>query len=522
MYKVLLADDEILDLEGMRTFIPWHDLGLEVVGAVNSGFEACAVIEREQIDILVTDVRMPNMSGIELARRALDKQEELRVIFVSGHKDFNYVKQAMSLNAHGYVLKPMDDRELIHSLTKIRLDLERSRRRKEEEEAFRKIVPIAKNEYMLNLLETPADRGKSNVLDQAYRLDSLNWPVRVAVLEIDDYYWKLNPYSEPEKQRLLCGFYDLLAELLHSRGVEHICKLSKQRTAILLDSKQPPESLAELTERVKAEYPFTITIGAGDEVTCFGDLSRSYAQALTALDHKMFRGKGRVLPYDAGAGTETDQAKTIDLQLDSLLKAVAQYDLVRMDDELSAIFLLISQMGTKVTVRNLTMYLVMKLNDSLRSMQENFFALMEMELKNLDILIHFETIDDIHDWLRCLLFELSEKLQSRKRTKNGKLVQDIIQHVRSRLHENVTLRDVACQFSFSPNYLGVLFKDEAGMNFSDFVIDLRMEQSQQLLRNTNLKIYEIAERVGYRYLPYFSRQFKETTGLTPLEYRRKR
>jgi len=521
MYKVLLADDEILDLEGMKAFIPWNELGLEVVSAVNSGFEACDVLSREKIDILVTDVRMPNMSGIELAQRALQKQEDLRVIFVSGHKDFNYIKQAMSLNAHGYVLKPMDDQELVLSLTKVRMELEQSRRRKEEEEAYRQIVPIAKNEYMLRLLEAPANREELSVLDQAYRLDSLSWPVRVAVLEIDDFHWKLNPYSEQDKQSLLYEYYDLLAERLHDCGIEHICKLSKQRTAVLLDSKLFEKRLAELPERVKERFPFTITIGLGDETSGLQLLAESYAQALAALEHKMFRGKGRLLFFVSHAENETNQTKTIDLQLDSLLRAVAQYELVQMDDELSSIFRLISQLRTKVTIHNLAMYLVMKLSDSLRAMNENFFVLMGMELKNLDILIHFETIDDIQDWLRRLLFELSEKMQGRKQSKNGKLIQDIIQTVNSRLHENITLRDIACQYSFSPNYLGVLFKEETGRNFSDFVIDRRMEESQQLLKDTNLKIYEIAERVGYRYLPYFSRQFKDTTGMTPLEYRRK-
>ncbi|EGG33870.1 response regulator, partial [Paenibacillus sp. HGF5] len=86
MYKVLLADDEILDLEGMKSFIPWEDLGMKVIDSVNNGFAACEVLEREKVDILVTDVRMPNMTGLELAQRALKLQEELRIIFVSGYQ----------------------------------------------------------------------------------------------------------------------------------------------------------------------------------------------------------------------------------------------------------------------------------------------------------------------------------------------------------------------------------------------------------------------------------------------------
>jgi len=128
MYKVLLVDDEVLDLEGMRAFIPWTDLGMEVSAAVNNGFDAYEVLERERIDILVTDVRMPNMTGLELTKRGLTLQPHLKVIFVSGYQDFQFVKQALSLQACNYVLKPTDDDELIESLEKIRGELEQRRR----------------------------------------------------------------------------------------------------------------------------------------------------------------------------------------------------------------------------------------------------------------------------------------------------------------------------------------------------------------------------------------------------------
>ncbi|WP_372663444.1 response regulator [Cohnella sp.] len=417
MYKVLLADDEILDLEGMRIFVPWKELGLEVVGAVNNGFAAYEVINKEQIDILVTDVRMPNMSGLELASKAIEKQRDLRIIFVSGHQDFNYLKQAMKLNAHGYVLKPMDDKELIESLTKVRQDLDLRKKRRETEETYKQMVPIVKNEYLLQLLlEVPNERSASGLLDKEFRMDSLSWPIRVAVLEIDDYSWNLNPYADGERRVLLDQFYGLLSSLLGECGVEHVCKISKQRTALLLGESAGLEAIRRLPERIREQFPFTVTIGLGLSCAGLTELNISYGKAVQALDYKMFHGKGKLITYD--------------------------------EDE-------------------------------------------------------------------------TEMLHQKKHTKNGKLVKDIMESVRDRLHENISLRDVASRFSFSPNYLGHLFRGETGQNFSDYIIALRMEKAQEMLRNSNLKIYEVANQVGYRYLPYFSRHFKEITGMAPLEYRRK-
>ncbi|QMV43514.1 response regulator [Cohnella cholangitidis] len=521
MYKVLLADDEVLDLEGMRKFIPWQEMGLEVVEAVNNGFAACEVIEREHIDILVTDIRMPNMSGLELAKKALEKQENLRIIFVSGHQDFNYVKQAISLNAHGYVLKPMDDKELIESLNKLCLDLNRKKKVRDTEEAYKQMVPIVKNEYLMQLLDGPSDSNASEWLEKEYQLDSLDWPARVALVEIDDYFWKLNPYEDDKRKKMLSWYYEELAESFKRNGIAHVCRITKQRTALLLDGNVALHALNEVVADIKTMFPFTITIGLGGAVDGLSEIYVSYGQAVEAIDSKMFRGKGKLIRYDKVGSHEIQDIKSLDERLEAMLIAMSNYDLVRIHDELSGLFQITSRMGSRITIHNFAMYLVMKLNDYLRANNEDLFKLLGMELKNLDILLQFETIDDIHKWLRYRVFEISEMLNSKKHTKNGKLIQAIIASVSDRLQDNITLREVADQFSFSPNYLGVLFKEETGQNFSDYIIALRMEKAQRLLKSSKLKIYEVADRVGYRYLPYFSRQFRETIGMTPLEYRRK-
>uniref|UniRef100_UPI0026B39371 response regulator transcription factor n=1 Tax=Paenibacillus selenitireducens TaxID=1324314 RepID=UPI0026B39371 len=166
MLKALLADDEMLDLEGMKQFIPWSELGIEVVDAMNNGFSACDVMEQEQIDILVTDVHMPNMTGLELAKRAMEVNKDIRIIFVSGYQDFNYVKQALSLNACSYVLKPMDDEELVESLRKVTVELYDEKQRREAEQDYLHMIPMAKNE----LLHSKANSKNSKLIREIIKV----------------------------------------------------------------------------------------------------------------------------------------------------------------------------------------------------------------------------------------------------------------------------------------------------------------------------------------------------------------
>ncbi|SDT16821.1 Helix-turn-helix domain-containing protein [Paenibacillaceae bacterium GAS479] len=284
MYRVLIVDDEELDLKGMQEFIPWSSLGLEVAGAVNNGYAAFDLLQQEAVDILVTDVHMPRMTGLELAERALQLHGELKVIFVSGYQDFHYVRQALQLRAWGYVLKPMDDAEL------------------------------------------------------------------VAALE------------------------GLIRQLDGERGAQ----------------------AREAKPGAAAFAPLNATASAALDAT---DVTASEAPKETPL---------AAFATAAGKGS----------------------------------------------------------------------------------------------------------------LKHARLISELLDYVDSHLHEHITLKLTADAFSFSPNYLGSLFKEETGKNFSEHLIEQRMRRAGELLLGTRLRVYEIADRIGYRYMPYFSRQFKETFGVTPNEYRR--
>ncbi len=523
MYQVLLVDDEELDLEGLRQFIPWEELDMEVAGAANNALSAKDILESRPIDILVSDVNMPYMSGLELARTALARSPELRVIFVSGYQEFSYVRQALSLKAYNYVLKPMEDAELVATLRKVRQDLEEAGKRREAEESYRRMIPIAKSDLLVRLLEGDTGESVADWTKQsaAYGLGQLAWPVRVAVMEMDKLIWE---YAETPGARLEMSriFLEQVNAVLEGGGNVPYCKLSATRIALVLEASGFDKTIRALYDSIRTRLPITVTTGAGEPAHGLARLHSSYRQALEAVEGKMFLGKGTVIKYEeARREPEMLDARTLNTRMEALFKAMQEYDLVRIYDEFENLFQSLSALRSKFTVLNLSNYIVWNLERRLSLLNENLFELLGIELHNLDVLLQFETVGDIRSWLVHRIYEISEKLREKNNSANGKFIRSVVHMIHERMGENMTLKDFAQHFSFSPSYFGHLVKEKSGRTFNELLVQLRMERACELLKEPGIKIYEVADQVGYRYLPYFSRQFKDKFGMTPLEYRKR-
>lgn len=523
MYKVLLVDDEELDLEGMKRFIPWEKLGMEVTGAANNALSAREIIEKQPIDILVSDVNMPYMSGLELARTALERSPDLRVIFVSGYQEFSYVRQALSMKAYNYVLKPMEDEELVETLRTVKRDLDEANKQREVERSYERMIPLAKSELLNRLLEVdgvPEEEGEGGGrLLGAYELDRLRWPVRVAVVEPDKWVWDAK--SADTGQEAVRRFMELAPEEIRRQGFAHYCKVSPHRFALLIEEAELA-SFEAAHERIGQALRSSATAGLGEPVLDLTGLPVSYRQAVQAAEAKLFAGKGRIIRYEeVRRDPGMVDVRTLEARTEEWLRAIADFEPVRVHDELEGLFRMVASSQSAFSVRHLANYLVWKLELHLTGMNENLFKLLEMEQHQLDELHRLDTVDEVRSWLLLRSYEVGEKLRDKSSATNGKFMRSVVALMKERLGENLTLKDFSKHFPFSASYFGFLIKEKSGQTFGELLTGLRMERACELLKEPGIKIYEVADQVGYRYLPYFSRQFKEKFGMTPLEYRKK-
>jgi len=522
MYKILLVDDESLELDWLADRVNWEEKGLKVAAAVNSGFAALKVLQEQQIDVLLSDIKMPIMSGLELARRAKEMSPGLQIAFVSGHEDFHFARQAIVMNAHGYILKPVDDEELDQLLVSIVDTLDRERELKEKSQQLREAIPLVKNELVLKWLEGSAEFAMESSLVQVLDLLPESATLTAVIFEIDDLEWKLDAMCPDERTQLIQSVMTGLEQA--AAGSLDAFALHDGPARLIVASPLPAGELHPLLDEIRAsverKYCVTVTGAVGPVASSPERLPESYRHAKTAIESKWVNGKNRILtgPIVKKHG---EAPLNIELKAEGLFQAMLGYRLVIIDDYLEELFAYIGRHDKKDAMYPELLQVLLTLNGHFKSMNEDLFVLLKWNAQPLAELMKFDTVHDMKSWLRKRMFELSELLYTKQQKQNRRIVSEIIAFVDKHLESRITLKDVAHHFGFSPNHLGLIFKEETGDNFSNYLIRRRLDRACELLLDPTVKIYEITERIGYKNLVHFNRQFKNHVGMTPSEYRRK-
>ncbi|WNR46172.1 response regulator [Paenibacillus roseipurpureus] len=525
MLNVLIVDDQPLEIMGMRTFVPWEKLNLKLVAEANDGFTALDYINELPLDIVISDIKMPIMSGLELARRTKLIKPSIIFIMISGYEDFEYAKKAIQFGVEGYILKPIDYNELLEALGNAVQRIARERDFTQLKTQWSTSEHIVKNNAVKQLLEGDSDLVyRYEIMNRFSDQDAVNW--RAAVLELDDVDRRLNMLDSDEHHQLLKEALSYLTTMLQKDNYL-FAELENKRLGILIPEKSYEETLEwieNLIQGVNQNSAFTITVGLGTPVNHLDVIKKSYSEATQALGQKMFNGKGRVLPF-ASSQLNLESSQQIlgdaDGLLSQLFNAIQNYQLVDIYDIMEQLGNLILKLESRNSVYHFTIYVLGKANDFLHEKNEDVYNLLQWDFHHLDIIYQFETVQDLRDWLRKKMFEISELLQNKLAKRNKKLIEKVELYILEHLEEGITLKDLAKHFLYSPNHLGQLFKEETSMHFSDYMLNQRLDRVKQLLDDPTMKIYEAADRLGFKNMTHFYRLFKKRFNISPGDYRKK-
>ncbi len=528
-----MVDDEEMVRKGLTRLVELSGSSFVVAGEASNGTEGIELAEAVNPELMIIDVKMPGMNGLEMIDRIQASHPGIKFIVLSGYTDFEYTRHALKCGAIDYFKKPINRTELTELLLKAELELDDERAARQEKERLRELTADL-SEMKQNLfkelitgsqLSPEKIEKKLAALKIATDLSStcLSFIIRVERL----------PFLEKKPRirtvPLQKEFNDLCTSLRLNFQVEFFFGFAPLLTGFIF-FRQPPEPIVKELVLTLNDLIITgretgsiLTVGLGNVASSVLAIRQSFIEARQALKVSFYRGKGRIYTF-----SDTKQYPRIDYQLllenrkPLLDKIVVQ--LISRDEAsvLAAEGALWEDLENKEFMpedickfaKSLIEYLTWNLK------RNGYQIRLDMEIMGKE-LSSSDTLHDLKAMVKFYLTHLSREISNLQTNGERKVVELAKEFIFANYAGDLSLEIVADHIHMNSSYFSVLFKKETGENFIDFVTRIRIEKAKELLHDYNLKIYELCRRVGYYSPKHFSRLFKELVGLTPLEYRNK-
>lgn len=533
MYKVLLVDDEILVREAISKKIEWNKLGFELVGDCESGKDAIAFVEETAVDLVLTDICMPHVDGMELSRYLYEHCPQTEIIIFSGYSDFEYAKQAIQYKVSEYILKPVTAKELSEVLSRLKTKLDNARKEEQKIDKLQKAYHnYTKNEALIiGKTLSRLVKGTQEVTQSLRELKELGIEIRgtafrAVTADIDIYSeWCDGGSDGLKKESALMSFVveNISSEIVMEHQAGLVYRDSDNRVCMLLCTDSPqkfreaaPEICREIQEQVSTAMSLSISMGIGCYVDSLEDLPKSYEMAAEVLKYRYSKGIGVIIDCEQ----EIKEGNFLELEpkLREITSAVKAGDENWMRSLLDEIGLWIK--ARYVSRNKAVAYLNQVLHTIYKSVQEadESFLLQETVLSKVAEARGIETALKLTmEYAKGGIRAMTESGQSSAQ-RQANLAIDYMQ--KNYGDSELGLNQICEYLNISTSRFSSVFKEATGKTFTEVLTNIRMEKAKQLLRQTSLKNYEIAERVGFSDPHYFSIAFKKTTGMTPKEYAR--
>ena len=528
--KVVIADDEFRIGILIKTLIKWDELNLECIDTVNNGEDALKTILEKTPDIVITDIQMPRINGLELIAAVSEKKLDIKFVIISGYKDFEYAHKAIQYGVKSYLLKPIDEAELNNTLQKICSDFSLETLNKEKEENFEKEITVSKQIIKTNILKNIIENKKFSLEDisKVYNV-ILDAPLyRVIDIKLD--YWDFQNIDKKQDIITVDKVISIVEKVFSSQIKDDlIYESSSLHIYCLLNYKtDKSETINNLINNVLIEIDkyllgfemYEVTIGIGDEISEFDDIHQSVNEAYRAVCSRIKRGTGRLI-YARNL-TFKENYKISDrlgsLEADYINK-IKSYSIEQFG-------VLIDDIFDKISLEDRVDFSYYF--DAAEYLVTLFFNQIEEHTKEGDklkeylynICQHCSTISKMKKFLKNYLGKYLEQSYKKLEMKSTKPVREAKKYIDEHFNEKITLEDISEIVNLNPTYFSVLFKKETNMNFSSYLVNIRTEKAKEMLKESNDTIEAVAEKVGYRDVRYFSRLFTKTVGIKPAVFRK--
>lgn len=513
MNTVFIADDELIIRQGLKCIIEWKELGFQIIGEASNGEDALHAILREQPDVVMLDIRMPKRTGLEVVKEAREQGYTGKVIILSGFSEFKYAQEAIRYGVEYYLTKPIDEDELLKTVQEISQNLSKEAKQNETMEAYRN---KARNSILQDILLGNDEFNQINT-------EELN-------LEASEYQVVIYEKYSHNATSMPYRFSELL-KVTNEGNVSYENISLDNNEVLLLKGSFILKKFQEFLEHYDREQkPQTnspldsLFITYGRVIHSINDIHISYHEALRLLQRRFFcENRQHTIGYDqlpqAGKYTiyELTDNKLQDYceRLVGYIQTSKRNQVAETLNELEHNLYYAKDDISKIKLFLTDLYLSIKEKISHLYHNANIPFPGNAEIIQL--------IDEKYYLYEIILF-FTEQFEMIMRAvgspSSSGVMDDIIHYIEHNYMDNIKLETIAPLFGYNSSYLGKIFTKKVGIGFNVFVDQVRIEQSKKLLTETDLKVYEIAEKVGYRNVDYFHTKFKKYVDQSPAEFRK--
>lgn len=524
MYRLLIVEDEKWEREGLRDFLDWSSLGIEVVGCACNGIEGLTLSEQTHPDIILTDIRMPKMDGLKMSKKIRSFLPNAKIIILSGYNDFEYSKQTFEFRAFDYVLKPVDKNSIQEVLLRAisALDSERSieSERVTLKSKLMEYFSENKNSLLLKILE-------GNELEFAQE----GFPIRLSDPKAKIVITVLTMNSDPSiSSRLIT---DRFEAIMKERGIAFSLTKPYKEAVLCLEAPDTQEELSdklhELAAYLKAELNIDSIISVGEVVSGFSEAAASYSQAREAYSFRFLAQYGDILFYNEVkeknymnldfarpivirandiinklmAATQKNQSEEWRLLLDSFLttlREISPLSKLMLSKFFTQAMLIINPAAFNENSENFKVYILDK-------------GRFEEQISKMD------TIDQTKDYLMDFLEAISANTMNKSSNADAEVTQRVIKIIDERYSEELDLKCISQVIHLTPYYIGSIFKKNTGKTFNQYLCDYRIDRAKEILQTGKVNVSRLSEAVGIKNTSYFCSLFKNRFGISPGDYK---
>lgn len=533
LYRIMVVDDEEEIRLGIIKKIDWESNGFEVVGDAENGQEALEKAEKLQPDVIMTDIKMPFMDGLELGKRLAESMPSTKIIVFSGCDDFEYAHQAIKINVIEYVLKPINSIELIEVLKRLKEQLDREYNEKRNLQTLYKhyveSLPVIREQFLVGAIEGRISESQWEEQAEKLDIDFKERYLSVALIHADGALTLEDNVLAIQKETALIS---ISVKKIVDENLDKYCKFISfpySDMVVVIGNFEMKEDILsfikginEICKAYERIMGFTISAGIGNVYDNPLDIRFSYRSAQSALDYSFILGTGKAIYID-----DVEPDNSIQLQFDeqeerAMLNAIKISAEEEITETIDKLFKKIEDQ--LLPFNQYRIYLMEIMTAILKLVQAYNLDIDEIFGESFNCYSYLETFDSIHDakaWFIQKAVKVNSFIKKERINSSMLLVEKAKQYIKENYNDpDISVEILCSKLHVSPTYFSTIFKRETEMNFVNYLTSVRLEEAVKLLNTTDDKTYVIAEKVGYPEANYFSYVFKKQYGVSPSKYRK--